>query len=429
MMDSKPTYEELEKEVHRLRQAKAKLKQSEAALKESEGNLKRAQKVAKMGCWYYDWNSETEIWSEECFRLFGLNVDDYPDDVVPESISSSLYMNPEKIEKLSTSLAKKYDTYEIEFTTVPINGQVKTIQSHCEVERDNDGNILKVFGTDHDITERKQVELKLLRAREAAEAANQAKSEFLANMSHELRTPLNHIIGFTELVVEENCGKLNSMQKEYLADAISGGRHLLSLINDILDLSKIESGKEDLKPSGVDLSALLKNSMLMIKEKTQKHQICTEIVMDELPKTIVADKRKLKQIVYNLLSNAVKFTPDNGAITLTATVLAKSNEILQTTSGKKLAFPLSDLYSNPLPNEYIEIAVRDTGIGLAPNDLERIFDSFEQVECSKSRKFKGTGLGLALTKKFVDLHGGVVWAESHGEGQGSTFVLILPVVF
>jgi len=394
----------------------------------AEQDLRRAQHISKIGSWYYDRKSETEIWSDECFRIYGINKDDYPGGVVPESLSSSMCSNPQEVEERSVSLAEKYDTYEIEFTTVPINGQMKSIHSYCDVERDDHGNILKIFGADHDITERKQAELKMLQAQKNAEAANRAKSDFLANMSHELRTPLNHIIGFTELVADENCGELNPMQKEYLTDAISGGRHLLSLINDILDLSKVEAGKEDLQLSEVDLKALLKNSMSMIKEETQKHQIRTEILVDGLPKTIVADERKLKQIVYNLLSNAVKFTPDNGAITLAGTVLAKSNEILQKTSGKTLAVPLSELYTNPEPNEYIEITVRDTGIGLAPKDLERIFDSFEQVESSKSRTYQGTGLGLALTKKYVGLHGGIIWAESQGEGQGSTFCFILPLV-
>lgn len=166
----------------------------------------------------------------------------------------------------------------------------------------------------------------------------------------------------------------------------------------------------------------------MIREIPHKHRFRTEILMDGLPQIIVADKRKLKQIIFNLLSNAAKFISDNGVIILTAAVIARSDQILQTTSGKRLALPLSDLDANHPSNKYVQISVKDTGIGLAPNDLDRIFDSFEQVESSKSRKYQGTGMGLTLAKNFVSLHGGVIWAESQGEGQGSSFSFILPVV-
>jgi len=247
-------------------------------------------------------------------------------------------------------------------------------------------------------------------------------------MSHELRTPLNHIIGFTELVVDENFGELNPEQKEYLGDVLGSGQHLLSLINDILDLSKVEAGKDELVLTEIDLQELLNNSMRMIKEKTQKHQIRTEIVADEIPKAIVADKRKLKQIVYNLLSNAVKFTPDKGAIILSAAVLTRNNKALSTSKGKSFLLPFSERDPKPLPKNYVEVAISDTGIGLAPKDLDRIFSSFEQVESSKSRKYQGTGLGLSLTKRYIDLHGGCIWAESQGKDQGSSFCIILPML-
>jgi signal transduction histidine kinase len=146
----------------------------------------------------------------------------------------------------------------------------------------------------------------------AADKANNAKSEFLANMSHELRTPLNHIIGFTEIVLEKNFGELNEMQDEYLNDVHHSSRHLLSLINDILDLSKVEAGKIELEPSNCNLKMVLENSLVMIKEKAMKHRIRLTMDMDGVPETIKADERKLKQIIYNILSNAVKFTPDGG---------------------------------------------------------------------------------------------------------------------
>jgi signal transduction histidine kinase len=238
----------------------------------------------------------------------------------------------------------------------------------------------------------------------AAENANRAKSEFLANMSHELRTPLNHIIGFTELVVDRNFGDLNELQEEYLGDVLTSSKHLLSLINDILDLSKVEAGKMVLEASDVNLKSLLENSLVMVKEKAMKHGIKMTTDINNIPETVSADERKIKQVIYNLLSNAVKFTPDGGIIHISA----------------KQVFKIG-------LNNCIEIGIKDSGIGLKPDDLERIFDYFEQVENSASRKFQGTGLGLALTRQLVELHGGRIWADSKGKGKGSTFWIILPI--
>jgi signal transduction histidine kinase len=230
------------------------------------------------------------------------------------------------------------------------------------------------------------------------EVANQHKSEFLANMSHELRTPLNAIIGFSEVLLERLFGDLNEKQDDYLKDIHSSGRHLLNLINDILDLSKVEAGRMELDLSTFDLPTAIANAMTLIRERAQNHGIAiAQDVAQELG-DIVADERKFKQILLNLLSNAVKFTPDGGRI-----------EVKARSTGDNLI-----------------VAVHDTGIGIAPEDQETVFEEFRQVGRNYTSKQEGTGLGLALTRRFVELHGGRISVDSK-PGEGSTFTFTLPL--
>jgi signal transduction histidine kinase len=230
------------------------------------------------------------------------------------------------------------------------------------------------------------------------EVANQHKSEFLANMSHELRTPLNAIIGFSEALMERMFGDVNEKQAEYLTDIHESGSHLLSLINDILDLSKIEAGRMELEVSTFHLPSALSNAMTLIRERAQRHAIELELRVDERLGEFSGDERKFKQIMLNLLSNAVKFTPDGGKVDVSATKL----------DGK------------------VEVVVRDTGIGIAPEDQAAVFEEFKQVGRDRLKKAEGTGLGLALTKRFVELHGGAIRLEST-PGKGSTFTVSLPL--
>jgi signal transduction histidine kinase len=269
--------------------------------------------------------------------------------------------------------------------------------------------------------------------KEAAEEANRAKSEFLANMSHELRTPLNHIIGFTELVLDKHFGELNEQQEDYLFDVHQSSKHLLSLINDILDLAKVEAGKVQLDLSEINLTIILKNSLSMVKEKALKHNIGIKTQFDSIPESIMADERKIKQIIYNLLANSIKFTPDNGQICVSAASVPCSVR-----SGSRWDDPKSiDIVAEDDPaggelNETrqipcIKIEVADTGIGINADDLERIFLPFEQADGSASRQYQGTGLGLSLTKKLVELHGGKIWARSGGKDKGSVFSFVIPI--
>jgi len=263
------------------------------------------------------------------------------------------------------------------------------------------------------------------------EKANRAKSEFLASMSREIRTPLNNIIGFTEIVVDNQTGELNDQQREFLTDVLDSGRHLLQLMNDILDYSKSETGKMQLELSEIDLHLLLTTSSNIIKEKVINQDIELNISINGIPEIVWLDGRKIKQILYNLLSNAAKFTPNGGQIQLSARSI---KEVVH--SGKRQP-DLKEIKifehvpknngDQGLIDNCIEFSVSDTGIGIKKEDKSRIFNAFEQVNDYSTRSYEGTGLGLPLTKKMIELHGGKIWVESEGENRGSTFKFIIPI--
>ena len=230
------------------------------------------------------------------------------------------------------------------------------------------------------------------------ETASRHKSEFLANMSHELRTPLNAIIGFSELLQLRLVGELNEQQSGYVEDVLDAGRHLLALINEILDLSKVEAGKMELELSDVSLRPTLESGLTMNAERASRAGVALGLTLDPEEITVQADERKLRQVVFNLLSNAVKFTPADGRVDVSASI----------TDG------------------VVEVAVADTGPGIAPEDQELIFEEFRQARADSGNRHDGTGLGLPLSRKFIELHGGRLWVESV-PGAGSTFRFTLPV--
>ncbi len=260
---------------------------------------------------------------------------------------------------------------------------------------------------------------------------NNAKSEFLANMSHELRTPLNHMIGFTELIVDQKFGKLNQTQREYLSDALQSSKYLFALINDILDLKKIETGDLELLISDIDVKMLLENSLTMIRERALNHGIKVSIDMNDVSMSLRADQDKLIQILYNLISNAAKFTPDGGAVTVSAKTVEVSCCRSDFKNGVKSLWTIqtpgdSEISADIELRKCVEFVVADNGVGINPADLERIFEHFEQADGSSRKRFQGTGLGLSLSKKYVELHGGRIWADSEGEGKGSKFSFVIP---
>jgi signal transduction histidine kinase/CHASE3 domain sensor protein len=231
------------------------------------------------------------------------------------------------------------------------------------------------------------------------EDVSRSKSDFLANMSHELRTPLNSVIGFSEVLQDQLFGAINEKQQEYVANILTSGRHLLSLINDILDLSKVESGKMELELSDFSIREAVDSALTMLREKALKSGIALSVEITPAADIIIAaDQRKLKQILFNLFSNAVKFTPSGGIVNVSAT----------------------------RDGDYLEISVADTGIGIREEDIPKLFQAFTQLESAYTKGFEGTGLGLALTKKLVELHGGRIWVESQ-LGAGSRFSFTIPL--
>ncbi len=261
-------------------------------------------------------------------------------------------------------------------------------------------------------------------ANEQLAAASRHKSEFLANMSHELRTPLNSVIGFAELLQGQVVGPLTEKQARYLGHIHTSGKHLLQLISDILDLSKVEAGKFDLQPQALPVAQTLEDILVIVRGlANKKAQTVESDIQDDLP-SLHADPLRFKQILFNLLSNAVKFTPEKGTISVTARRL--EGAAVLPSGGAAVGLKQPQHGNTAGPQHWLEMRVTDTGVGIKAEDLPRLFQEFVQLEATQAQRHEGTGLGLALTKRLVTLHGGRIWADSKGEGQGSAFTFVLP---
>jgi signal transduction histidine kinase len=284
-----------------------------------------------------------------------------------------------------------------------------------------------LIGTDN--TARRQVEAermeldqRLQQKNVELEHASRMKSEFLANMSHELRTPLNAIIGFAEVLKDGLLGEMTDQQRGFIGDIYGSGKHLLSVINDILDLSKVEAGKMTLDLEPVQVSSLFTNSLTILRDKAATRQVRLRMDAAEELGFIQVDARKVKQIVYNLLSNAVKFTREGGQVNLGAGRVPRAEVGRLRGSWAGRAFPLADSGFT----EFLKISVTDSGIGISPEGLEQLFKPFSQIDGGLARRFEGTGLGLAMVKLLAELHDGAVAVES-AVGEGSRFTVWLPL--
>ena len=377
---------------------RAERKQAQEALKESQDKLLRMFESVADGITVSNLNGIVIDANKRASQILGINSEE---ELFGKSQFAFIpqHYHKEAREKMKQGL-ERGTLIRMEHPIIRADGSELPGEINASVLKDASGSPVGFITVIRDITERKKAE-ELKATVRAAELANQAKSEFLAGMSHELRTPLNAIIGFSQVLQEQYFGKLNEKQAEYVNDVLDSGKHLLSLINDILDLSKIEAGKMELDLSKVKVKDLLEDSLVMIKEKALKHNIelKSHIETDLEGLQIRADERKLKQIMFNLLSNAVKFTPDGGTITV---------------EGRKDR------------KEFI-ISVSDTGIGIAPKERKKVFEDFYQAGGSMKDKPPGTGLGLPITKRIVEMHGGRIWVESKGLGKGSRFTFTLPI--
>ncbi len=314
----------------------------------------------------------------------------------------------------------KVSNYEL--TVRAQNGEETVVSYNAATFHDRERKLQGVFAAARDVTERKRFEHTLQEKNIELQHASRMKSEFLATMSHELRTPLNAIIGFSEALKDGLMGQMNEIQHEYIGDIFTSGQHLLSLINDILDLSKVEAGMMTLELEEGDLKSLLSNSLSIVREKAVARRISLELDIGDDLGMPQLDMRKTKQIVYNLLSNAVKFSANGGRVILRARRVRRSEVGTVSDDWAVHSFPLADNGYE----EFLEICVSDSGIGISKENMAKLFQAFSQIDSSLARKFEGTGLGLAMVKQLTELHGGTV-AVASAVDEGARFAAWLPL--
>lgn len=379
-------------------------KRIETQLRNLSDRLSLAIKSGAIGIWDWDLVQQVTVWDDRMCELFGVPRAEFTGST--ETWLQVMHPDDRPTALASTEQALRGEKdYDTEFRVVQPDGSIRFIKAYGVVQRDEAGKPLRMIGINLDISDRKQAEEKLREANQTLAIANtelaranRLKDEFLANMSHELRTPLNAVLGLSQVLQEEAFGPLNDKQHQFVDNILSSGHHLLSLINDILDLAKIESGKFDLERSPTSIHFLCESSLNFVRQQAQQKHISLEAQLSPEFPLILLDERRMRQVLINLLSNGVKFTPTGGRVTLR----------------------VSDLNAH-----WLLFEVEDTGIGIATCDQDKLFQPFVQIDSSLSRHYEGTGLGLVLVKQIVELHEGQVSVTSE-LGKGSCFTVRIP---
>ena len=332
------------------------------------------------------------------------------------------FTDPARADASIERVLAEHKLSDYELTVCARDGRETFVSYNASTIHDRDHKLQGVLAAARDVTDRRRTERTLLEKNVELEHASRMKSEFLATMSHELRTPLNSVIGFSEALKDGLMGELTDSQKDYIGDIFTSGQHLLSLINDILDLSKVEAGMMNLELEAVDVSLLLTNALSIVREKASARSISLDLELDEHLGVTELDMRKTKQIVYNLLSNAVKFSSQGGLVSLRARHVPRS--AVGVLDGpwpvRRFALPNNEF------TEFLEICVTDGGIGISQENMAKLFQAFTQIDSSLARKFEGTGLGLAMVKQMTELLGGSVAVASE-EGEGACFAAWVPL--
>jgi len=385
-------------------------KKAEQQLQKLSERLELALQSAQIGVWEYDYASDRLFMDDRMLAIYGIS----PEAFQGTYADWSNRVHPDDLLHAQPDTSNEQTICNSEFRIIRPDGTIRWIMSFSLRQRNPQGEVVRAVGMNLDISDRKQTELQLQRINEELVRATRLKDEFLANMSHELRTPLNAILGMTEILQEAIFGDLNDRQRQSIQTIEQSSNHLLELINDILDVAKIEAGQIKLLCQPCHIESLCQSSLIFIKQQafSKNIQLETEIPAN-LPR-INLDERRIRQVLINLLSNAVKFTPNGGQIALKVSYIAFLDETNSSDNGAMTC-------------DIIEISITDTGIGIAPDQIKRLFQPFVQVESALNRSYSGTGLGLALVKRLVELHGGEVRLSSE-LGVGSCFTIALPVV-